>query len=102
MITVRPFQPVGNTSSATVSTGSQAIAINNVPRGTSSVRIVNTSAGVVYIGFGASDVTVAAATGMPMLPGTVETFQIRNETTHVAVRGAEATGSVFVTSGESA
>jgi hypothetical protein len=106
MITVRPFQPFADTASVAVGTTTAAFLIPGLPRGTCSVRVANSSAGLVYLGFGESAAQASAAAtvaiGMPMLPNTVETFQIRAGTTHVAIIGAEVTGKLHVTAGESA
>lgn len=101
MITVRPFQPVGASTSISATTSSASAAITGVPRGTSTVRIVNSGTVVVFLKFGTSGVT-AAVTDMPMLGGTVETFQIRNDITHVAAITSSGTATVYITSGESA
>lgn len=99
MIYVRPFGQVGVTVSD--ADGSGVVAVTRAGMGTQSVRIVNSGSAIVYVEFGKSaSVTANAATSMPMLGGTVETFLLPNDITHIAFTGGD--GPVFVTTGESA
>ena len=104
MITVRPFQPVGNTGNSAVTGTAATITIPTVPRGTSSVRLVlagaTAPAFILFAKTAAEAAAVTAATGFPMLGGTVESFQLRNDQLFVGVIGTD--GTLYVTSGESA
>lgn len=102
MITIRPFVPVGDTVNAAVGAAA-SVALPATPRGTSSVRLV--LSGATAPAFLRLDKTAALAAGVtsgngfPMLPGTVETFTVRNDQLFLGVTGTD--GTLYITSGES-
>lgn len=104
MIYVRPFGQVGNTVNAAVTTaGTSRVAVTRPGVGTQTVRIVNSGANTIFVQFGKdATVTASAATGMPMLPNTVETFLLPNDITHIAAASAATGNTMYVTTGESA
>lgn len=99
MIYVRPFGQVGPT--VTIEGGEGVAAVTRAGMGTQTVRIVNSGSATVFLEFGKdATVTADAATSMPMLGGTIETFLLRNDITHIAATGGD--GDVYITTGESA
>lgn len=104
MVYVRPFGQVGNTVNVAVTTaGSDRVAVTRSGIGTQSVRIVNVGAQTIFLNFGKdATVTASATTGMPMLGGTVETFLLPNDITHIAAVAAATGSTMYVTTGESA
>ena len=65
------------------------------------VRVANPSDTVIFIRFGATGVTAAVATGIPILPNTVEAFRIRSSNTHVAAITASGTSkTIYFTPGQ--
>lgn len=98
MMYIRPFGQVG----VTVNTvGAGVVALTRSGVGTQSVRVVNSGTDTAFLEFGKDAGVVAnVASSMPVLAGTVETFLLPNDITHIAVAGA--TGTIYFTTGESA
>lgn len=99
------FTPIAATASLAVTTGT-----GNVSLGTSgfsnqsySVRVVAPSDNdaVAFIKFGPSGV-VATTGAMPILPGTIELFQIPAASTFVAAITGSSTATLYFTPGEGA
>lgn len=102
MMYIRPFGQVGNTVSLT---GAGVVAVTRPGIGTQSIRIVNSGENIAFLTFGKNaSVTSSPTTGMPMLAGTIETFLLPNDITHIAVAYSAGTGTdvVYFTTGESA
>lgn len=97
MVYIRPFGPVGDTVNTV---GAGVVALTRSGIGTQTVRVVNSGTDTAFINFGTSGVAASAATSMPVLSGTVETFLFPIGVTHAAVAGA--TGTIYFTTGESA
>jgi len=98
---IRAFRPLAATQSLSLTTSSQAVAFNwNL--GTRSVRICNLGDKNAWIAFGASGVTTATNTGMPLPAGQTEVFTLANDITHYAAIGAagESTSVIYTTIGE--
>lgn len=104
MIYVRPFGQVGNTVNVAVTTaGTSRVAVTRPGVGTQTVRIVNSGTETIFLTFGKdATVTSSTATGMPMLAGTIETFLLPNDITHIAAVAAATGNTMYVTTGESA
>lgn len=102
MMYIRPFGQKGNTVNAAVTGTSAALAITRPSIGTQSVRIVNSGTQVIFVEFGVSTVAAVAATSMPILANTVETFVLANEVTHIAAIASTTGSTMYVTTGESA
>lgn len=92
-----PFQPTGNTAPLTANTATASVNfVTAWPISGGTVRVANQSASVTgYIAFGDSTVGVAAATGMPILPGTVELFCVGDKQTYAAAIAAAAATMSF-------
>ncbi len=98
MMYIRPFGQVGKTVSVT---GAGVVAVTRSGVGTQTVRIVNAGTDIAFLEFGKNASVVAdVGSSMPMLGGTIETFLLPNDITHIAVAGA--TGTIYFTTGESA
>lgn len=98
MMYIRPFGQVGPTVNIT---GPGVVAVTRPRIGTQTVRIVNAGTDIAFLEFGKDSSVVAnPATGMPLLGGTIETFLLPNDITHIAVAGAS--GTLYFTTGESA
>lgn len=95
----RPLFPA-STVNVVASGASQYVAAPNTPLGVRAVRIANIGTEVVFIELVESAAGVAsAATGVPILPNTVEVMTFANDKTGVAVIGA-AGSTVYFTFGE--
>ena len=99
---LRPFEVQGNTVSAATTASSQALQINATPIGNRTIRIANVGNQTIFVSFGLSTVTASTATSTPIQAGSVETFFIRNETSHVAHIAGSTGSSIYVTIGEGA
>lgn len=97
------FTPLSPTANLSVSTSSSRVAKTALPTNsggaTHELRLVNTGSVVVFVEFGDSAVTAAVATGMPILPGTVESFQLNAAQTHIAAITASGTATLYATTG---
>lgn len=99
---IRPFMDKGSTVNSNVGLTSASVAVTRPNAGIQSIRVLNKGSNTIFIAIGDSTVTAAVATGMPILPYSVETFMLPNGSTHVACI-SDATGNVmYVTTGESA
>jgi hypothetical protein len=96
------FRPMGATVNLAVTTTTGSVPLTTSLNSREEVRIVNPSSVVMFIEFGASDVTAATATSMPMLPGTVETFEVAPSQTHVAAITASGSATLYATTGRGA
>lgn len=63
------------------------------------VRICNDGTATVWLAFGDSTVTAAAASGIPVTAGAIEVVTIPGAATHVAAIAAGATGTIYFTVG---
>lgn len=99
---IRPFGPVGDTVNLAVTATTGSVALTRSGVGTQSIRVLNTGTQTVFINVGASAVTAVLATSMPIFPGTVETFLLKNDQTHVAAIAASTGSTLYITTGESA
>lgn len=103
MMQIRPFNYRGNTVNLAVTTSSQNIALVQGGVGTSSLRITNVGTNVIFFLLGKDNtITVTTTTGVPILPNTVETFLVPNDTLFAAVISASAGNTAYFTTGESA
>ena len=97
------FTPLSPTVSLSVTTSSARVAKTALPTNsggaTHELRIVNTGTVVVFVAFGDGTVTADAATGMPILPNTVESFQLSASQTHIAGICASGTATLYATTG---
>lgn len=99
---IRPFGPVGNTVNLAVTGTTGSIAVTRGGFGTQSIRVFNTGTQTVFIKIGDSSVTAVLTTSMPIFAGSVETFLIKADQTHVAAIAAGAGSTIYITTGESA
>ncbi len=99
------FSPYGLTFPATVTAGTATLTLTSggpslttgqfIPDG---MRIANIGTAGAFIQLGVTAPTVALATGMPILPNTVEVFQLKGQ---VAMAFTSAgTTTLFITRGE--
>jgi hypothetical protein len=83
------FQPYPNTDSVNLSVGATSANALVCPSSDavfrSVVRIHNRETVEVFIRFGLSGVVASTESGMSMAPGSVETFTLPTDATHVAV-----------------
>jgi hypothetical protein len=93
-----PFTPVG-TVSRSVNTGSQRVALSRAYDQTCIITAPTGNSGPVFIKFGDSTVE-AAATDFPILPGTIQTFHVLEQWTHVAAIMASGTGTIYASVGD--
>ena len=92
----------GDTVHLSVGTTTSNVAATRSGMGTQSIRIVNSGTNVIFINIGTSTVTAAVATGMPILPYSVETFMLGKDDTHVAAICSATGNTLYITTGESA
>jgi hypothetical protein len=97
------FTPISPTVNLSVTTSSAAVAKTALPTNsggaTHELRVVNLGNVTVFVEFGNSGVTAAVATGMPVLPNTVESFQLNAAQTHIAAITASGTSTLYATTG---
>ncbi len=99
-VNIRSFQPVGDTVSLAVGTGTSNIAVTRNGMGLQAVRLFNDGNEKIYVRFGDSTVTAAVATGIPMLPNSIEVFSFQREQTHIAAIAGAPGNTLRVTTGE--
>jgi hypothetical protein len=93
-----PFSPTGDSVDLAAST---ATARATLPTGSpNSIRITNSGSVTALLRFGDSDVEAEAATGMDLLPGTVETFRVPVGCTHLAAITAAGSVTLRITPGQ--
>lgn len=99
---LRPFEAQGGTVNATVTASSAVLQVNAVPIGNRTIRIANVGTQTIFVVLGNSASTASVSTSMPIQAGSVETFFIRNEITHVAHIASSTGSTIYVTIGEGA
>jgi hypothetical protein len=89
----------GDTVTLAVGPGSTRVAL---PHTGGNVRIVNDSAGNVWVEIGASTVVATLTDSILMLPGQTSLFRLPPRATHIAgiMADKKATGSLNITLGE--
>ncbi len=91
----QPFTPMtAGTVSRTVSGSTQSVALakGSIPQ---TVMVTSPTANATaFIEFGDSTVVAVAATGTPILPGTVMMFSVGANVTHIAAIGSAGTLSI--------
>lgn len=102
MPSLAPMTP-GNSIAITVAATSAAVAL---PSKYGDQIMISSLAGnaIAYIAFGISTVAVVAPTstaqnGVPILPGTVQTFTVPGNATHIASIGTVA-NTLYITGGD--
>lgn len=94
-----PFIPSGATKSLAVTDSTGRVALTG-PGRSASVRIVNAGASTAFVKFGGSTVE-AATTDMPILPGTVEIFDLPESATYMAgICASGLTATLYATTGQ--
>lgn len=99
-----PFTPIGPTVSVTANTptpGSVQVLPGDVigSQGEYQLRVVNPVGNpMVFLKFGGSAVA-AAATDIPMLPGTIEVFSLSSAQQFMSALSATGSGTVYATLG---
>lgn len=63
------------------------------------IRLYNAGTVAVFVNFGDSSVTAALATGIPIAPGSVETFRVDSTQVYVAGITASGTATLYATPG---
>lgn len=100
MSAIDAFQPMGSTVNISASTSSSSVALSGIGNG-GTVRVVNVSDVTIFINFGASDVTAAAATSMPVRANSDVVLTLPPTLTYVAAISASGTTKViYFTSGQ--
>lgn len=93
-----PFTPgTTGTVSRTVSGSTAAVALAKTGSPQTVLVTSPTANAIAFIEFGDSTVAAVAATGMPILPGTVMALSIAPSVTHMAAIGSA--GTLYVTCG---
>lgn len=89
----------GDTVTLSVGPGSTRVALPHVG---GNVRIVNDSAGNVWIEIGDATVVAAPSNSILMMPGQTSLFRLPARATHIAgvMNDKKATGSLNITLGE--
>lgn len=100
---IKPFQPLSASTPITVAitTAANALPRSNT-KGTGVIRVMNDGANVTYFTLGDATVTTTVATGIALLPNSVETFFVVDGQTHIATIGGVAGNTLRVSWGESA
>lgn len=93
-----PFIPVGGSVDLAASTSSARVALPTGDPG--SLRITNPGSVTVYVTFGTSTVTATTTAGMDLPPGTVESFRVPTNATHIAGITASGTATIRLTPGQ--
>lgn len=101
---VRAFQPAaGNTVNIAVGAASSNIQITRPNMGTQTIRFHNSGTATVFVNFGKDNtVTASTTTSIPLLPNSVETFTIMNDSGFVAAIGSATGNTLYITTGDSA
>jgi hypothetical protein len=99
---MKPFAPTPSTVNIDVSGSSQSVSLApNISF--ADVRIHNAGSALVWIAFGASDVTADTASGIPIPSGVVEVFSpwsgSAKDRLYVAAIAASTTGKIYFTPG---
>jgi hypothetical protein len=89
----------GETVTLTVGPGSTRVAL---PQSCNNARVVNDSAGNVWVEFGDAAVVANPADSILLLPGQTSLFRLPARATHIAgiMADKKATGSLNITLGE--
>lgn len=99
---LNPFTP-GETVTRSTSTSTANIALGKPLPAAGASRVVRVAlpagSDIVFIAFGGAAVTAAAASGVPILPGTTELFEIGASVTHIAAIAAANTPTIYATTG---
>lgn len=96
-----PFTPASaGTASRTVSGSTARVALVFGARPQTVMVTSPTANAIAFIEFGDSTVVAVAATGTPIMPGTVMVFTVGDQVTHMAAIGSS--GTLYVTSGHGA
>lgn len=95
-----PFIPgAAATVNIDVSSSSQSVDLGTFI-GEQQLRVFNNGTATVWVEFGASTVTAALATGMPVGPGVTEILTIRGGSAiYAAAIAAASTGKIYFTPG---
>ena len=97
------FTPLSPTVNLAVTTTSGRVAKTALPTNSGGapheMRLVNNGSVTVFVEFGNSTVVATVAGSMPVLPGTVESFQVNAFQTHVAAITASGTATLYATTG---
>lgn len=88
------FGPAGPTTTLAATTTTSRVALPS-----RNIRIYNGGSNPVFVRFGDSTVTAAAANAMPLPAGGVEVFN-HADATHLAAIYASGSGTVYITPGE--
>jgi len=100
MPSIDVFTPVGATVVLAVTTASASVARTSIGLpGGAILRIANIGTTVAFVEFGTSSVTASLSTSFPVLPGTVESFGINPQATHVAAITAGGSTTLHLTTG---
>ncbi len=92
------FTPIGATVNVAGTTSTGNVAIGTPMTGGRVVQVFNAGAVAAFVEVGASGITAAATTSMPIGPGGTDYFDIGNAT-HMAVITASSTAVVYATPG---
>jgi len=95
-----PFRPrPAGTVNIDVSSTSQAVAL--VEANSTQVRVMNDGTATAWINWGATGVTAAVATGVPVGPGVTEVITIYDigAPLYIAAIAAGSTGKIYFTPG---
>jgi hypothetical protein len=93
------FSPIGNSITVAATTTSVDTALPGSDAPAASLRVINASAAVAAIRYGAGAQTAVLATDLPVNAGSTEVFNIPVGVTNVAVILASGTGNVYFTRG---
>lgn len=101
MAQANAFSPVGTTVNVAVTGSNQYLAMTSLGGMGGTVRLANVGNQTVFILFGTGVVASTTTTGHPILPNTVETFDM-GAATHIAVIAGTTGSTLYATSGQGA
>lgn len=98
---LQPFTPAGSTVSLAVTSASGRVALTQKPGSSAELTVIlrNEGDAEIFVTFGDSTVTAAAATSMPIPSGSSMVFSVAATNTHVAAITASGTATLRATSG---
>ena len=99
---LRPFDIQAATQNVAVTGSNQSTAITGAGVGTRTIRLLNSGSQVVFFSLTIGGATAATTTSTPILAGSVETFLIKKDITHINAIAGTTGSTLYWTLGESA
>lgn len=97
----RAFFPIGDTMRAELSAATHNWRIKTETNQTLMITAGEDNTGPAYIKFGRDNVTANPANSLPLLRGSIQTFGIDSQTTHIAAcMDVDGEGVIWLTPGQ--